>query len=352
MKGYSLVIATAFALNGCASGGSSAGSTSSVHPTSFSSPMEFSTVEMKSDPKKYVKKWTTSMGGSFDEYKKITIPAYSIEFKTFIQKAEQDKLATMFVNADGAKNILGMNISLPWEPNQALMQEIVNTSYARLKDKFKKAGLEVVEWQTVKAKYTDAAEFEKDKLKMDPVTAADGGVILTAKGLGRLDSMFWGGKASSVSREAEMTVAMPHFTVGFGYFGGAPTAQTIKEAHGSASIAFTPQIQIYSGSGMNCFAKYEGCRVTLDKTAVSNVPYAKKIVKAGDTRAVANATADHTRNAVAAANATTNDNVKVSSRASLNYTVEMEPTKYKQAVLAQLDAVEDLLVERYKIEMK
>lgn len=354
MKAYSLImIASALALNGCATGGggnSDAGA-SNIHPTQYTSPAELSAAEKQADAKKYTKKWTAAKGGSFDAYKKITLPTYSIEFKTFVQKASQSAMTSMLVNADGAKNVLGMNVSLPWEENQAVMQEIVNTSYNRLKDKFKKAGLEVVEWQNVKSKYEDAAEFEKDKMKMDPITKTDGSVIITANGMGRLDTLFWGSKASSVSREAEMALAMPHFTVGFGYFDGTPTPQTINEAHGSTSIAFTPQIQVFSGSGMNCFAKYEGCSVTLDKTAVTNSPFAKKIAKESDSRGVANARAEALKTGVAGVNGTTNDKVTVSTRASLDYIVEMDPVKYKNAVLAQLDSVEDLLVERYKIEM-
>lgn len=343
----------AFALAGCAStgsGGSGAGG-SNAYPTSFSSPGELTVGEFKQNPEKYYKDWLVTRSGNMDSYKKVTLPAYTIEYKTFLQAANQNKLSALVGGGDGAKNVLSMNVSLPWEPHQALFQEITDASYARLKEKLRNMGLEVVEWSDVKAKSEDARAFEKDKLDMAGVKQDDGSVWVSAKGLGRMDSIFWMGSACSASRDNDMTLLMPHYTVSFGYFGGQETPRTLKESHGTASIAFTPQVQIYSGSGLTAAAKYQGGKIVLDKTAVSNEAFASKIVNTADSRSAAKASGENARNLAAATHGTSAHGVSVSTRAGLSYDLQIEPAKFKAIVLGQLDAIEDMIILSYKKEL-
>lgn len=175
---------------------------------------------------------------------------------------------------------------------------------------------------------------------------------MAADGLGRLNSIFWGSSAASTSRNAEVVVVIPHFTVGFGYFGGEPTPHTVTEAHGPAKLQFTPQVQIYAGSGLRTSGKYEGGALALGKSAVTDQVYATRLEKFGDTKDAAKEHEEHARRLAAARHGTTTENIQgISSRAGAGYEVKMDPVKFKAAVLEQLNLVEDLVIARYKNEL-
>lgn len=353
MKKTIIVMAGMFALSGCATGGggSGGGGSEGAHPIAFSHPAEISQTEFKKNPDKYAKEWLNVVDDGMDEYKKITIPVYTVDFQTLMSKANQNKFSTAFVNEDGAANILNLAVVFPWEENRSLLQDITDTSYARLVEKFKKIGLEVVDWSSVKAKYEDAREFEKEKLNMEPVKKDGHMTSFAANGLGRIDSIFFSGPAINLSREAEVGLVMARFGVGFGYFDGQETPFTIKEHHGSTGVTFTPQAQVYTGSGIITAAKYYGGRAMLDKTAVSNRAFSKGLSKWGDSRADADTLAQVAKGGVAGVTGTTNDQVKVSTRASVGYDLKVDAAKFKEAVLAELDKAEDLIVHRYKMEL-
>lgn len=355
LKRSMIMIAGLTALAGCASGGGGGGggSNGGVHAISNSHPKEISVAEFRANPDKYAKSWLNVVDDGMDEYKKVTIPVYTIDFQTLMSQANQNKFTTAFVNTDGAANILNMAVAFPVEENLPLLKEITNASYARLVEKFKKAGLEVVDWQAMKSKFEGAREFEKDKLNMEPVKEEGHLTSIAANGLGRLDSAFFSGPAINLSRKADTALVMAKFGVGFGYFGGKETANTIHESHGSTGMSFTPQAQVFEGSGILTAAKYYGGRAILDKTAVnSDVKFSTGLAKNGDTRADANNTAQYVKGGVAAARNTTNDKVSVSTRASVGFQMKIDPAKFKEAILAELDKAEDLIVHRYKMELK
>lgn len=353
MKKLILLAAGLVALTGCATGGggSGGGGSQGAHSVAFSHPAEISETEFKNNPDKYAKDWLNVVDDGMDEYKKVTIPVFTVDFQILLSKANQNKFTTAFVNEDGAANILNLAVVFPWEENKDLLQEITNTSYARLVEKFKKIGLEVVDWSSIKSKYEDAREFERDKLNMDPIKEEGHMASFAANGLGRIDSIFFSGPATGVSREAEVALVMAKFGVGFGYFDGQETPYTVKESHGSTGVSFTPQAQVYTGSGIITAAKYYGGRAMLDKTAVSNKPFSKGLSKQGDSRADADTTAQVAKGGIAGVSGTTNDRVKVSTRASVDYNLKIDAAKFKEAVLAELDKAEDLIVHRYKMEL-
>lgn len=340
-------------ISGCASSGSGGGGgAGTAHAVSFSHPRVYSQTEFQADPDKYVKGWLNVVDDGMDEYKKVTIPVYTVDFQTLMAKANQNKLTTLLVKSDGSANILTLAVSFPWQENQALLQDITNTSYNRLVEKFKKAGLEVVPWSSIKEKSEEAREFEKEKLNTEAVKKDENMVSFSANGLGRIDSIFYGSQAASVSRDQEVALIMAKFGVGFGYFDGEQTPASIAESHGSTAVMFTPQVQVFTGSGIQTSAKYYGGRAVIDKTATSDKAFSKGLVKETDNRADANYRADVIKGGVAGVNGTTNDKVAVSTRAAVIYNLQIDTAKFKEAVLAELDHVEDLIIHRYKMELK
>lgn len=350
MKANRLVLLFALLATACATGPKGGnGEVDTIYPTQFSSPAQINPAE--ATQLKYAKSWTRSVGGGFDDFKKVTIPAYTIQFVSSLKDVNQNKFAAAFDKSDGGKSILDMQVVLPVEQHLALLQEITNESHARLSEKLKKLGFEVVDWSSVKAASEDARDFEKNKLNMDPVHEKNGAVSVAAKGLGRLDTIFWGASAASAVRDSKTVLVIPNFTVGFGYFGGDDKPTTIKESHGAASLKFTPQIQVYSGSGVKVSGKYSGGDLGLSKTAVSDDVFATSIKKFNDSRGSAKDQEESARQAGALIHGTTANNIGVSSRAGLSYDIEINPAKFKAAVLAQLDLVENMIVERYKDEL-
>ncbi|MBX2988830.1 MAG: hypothetical protein KF802_13145 [Bdellovibrionaceae bacterium] len=342
------LMVSAMALAGCASGGSGGGTTSGS--TMFSSPEVISKESFEKDPKKYSKSWVSYKGGGVDSFKKVTIPSYTLEVRTDMQGRGYNKMAALLVKGDGAKSALFMNVSFPWEQHQAMLQEVATISYGRLKEKFKKAGAEVVEWSSVVSSNEKAADFNKERLSMTPVEKGENMVSLTANGQARLLPGMWVYAASSLSRDAEIALIFPNFGLGFGYFDGEDTPLTITEAHGMGSIKFTPQAQVLTGSGFGYQSKWHTGTMALDRTAVSNEPFVKKLVKGDDTREAANQRGEAKRGLTMALHGAQAHEVAVSTNANLQYQLEIDPVKYKAMLLSQLDAAEDLLVERYKNE--
>lgn len=345
----SLVLALALA--GCASSGGSgaAGDSGSGTPTTmFSNPKEFSKDEFAKDSKGYAKNWVDYKGGGADSFKKITIPAYTIEFQKNIYKVDKSKMAAMFLKADGAKSELTMNVGLPVNSREQLLKDITATSYNRMKEKFKKAGVELVEWSEVKSQYPDAVAFEKDKLSLAPVVTTDSRVSFTSPGGARLNSAFWAFAASSLSRDSKISFIMPNFAVGYGYFGGEPTAQTITEKHDFAEIQFTPQVQVLAGSGFSYHSKWDSGVMVLKNTLVSNESFVKKLNKVNDSRQVAKEKGETARQSYASLTGAKDHEVQVSTTAAINYELGLDDEKFKTLVLAELDKAEDLVVERYK----
>ena len=156
---------------------------------------------------------------------------------------------------------------------------------------------------------------------------------------------------SSLSRETEVSLIFPKFGIGFGYFDGEKTPYTIIEGHGMTSVQFTPQVQILSGSGFNYQSKWNGGVIVLDNTLVANQPFVSKLVKEDDTRAVANNRGENTRGAVMGLTGAKSHEVTVSTSAALTYEVAVQPEEFKKIVLAELDAAENLIVQRYKTEL-
>lgn len=348
MKMRLIVALAAMLMGACASNPTSGGGeVSAIYPTQMSSPQEINKAEFGSD--KFAETWVSAKGGGMDDFKKVTIPAYTLEFVTFAQDVDQNKLSAAFVKADGAKNIMDMTVTLPFAENKELMQEITNESHKRLTAKLQKAGFQVVDWSEVKAKSADAVEFEKEKMDMQPVVNGSHAASFAAAGAGRLNSIFWAAGTSGVARDTDTAVVIPHFTIGFGYFGGEPTPTTIKESHGPATLAFTPQVQIFSGSGLRVSGKYETGFVALKNTAVVNETFGK-FTKDGDSRDLANSRTEDMKAIGAGVHGTTADNIVVSSRAGLHYNIKLDQAKFKETVMAQLSMVEDMIVARYKAE--
>ena len=349
------VLSSILLIAGCASGGGNSGSSGAASAggnalVQFSKPTEISQTEFAKDPKKYSKTWVDYNGGGVDSFKKVTIPSYTLEFQTYLQKVNSNKMAALLVKADGAKSALTMGVSFPWQEHQQMMQEIAAASYTRLKEKFKKSGVEVVEWNTVVASNKKAEAFNNERLSNEPVVTADSIVSVSAPGASRLKSGMWQFAASSLSRNAEVSLIFPNFGVGFGYFDGATTPYTVTEAHGMTGVQFTPQIQVYAGSGFSYQSKWDTGVMQLDRTAVANEPFCKKLTKAIDSRQAANESGEVRRSLAMATSGAQAHEVAVSTSARVNYNVEIEAAKYKEALMAQLDAAENLLIERYKNE--
>ncbi|MBX3023017.1 MAG: hypothetical protein KF799_15180 [Bdellovibrionales bacterium] len=354
MKSLVLVLAVA-GLAGCASTGSSgvagaANQSGGNSVTQFSSPKPISADEFKQDPKKYAKSWTNYKGGGVDSFKKVTIPSYTLEFQTGVYQVNRNKMAALLGNSDGARSTLTMSVGFPWEVHQEMLKEVAATSAKRLKEKFQKAGVEVVEWETVKAGNEKAADFEKNRLANEPVLVNDHLVSIAAPGMARLKSGIWAFAASSLSRNAEVSLIFPNFGIGFGYFGGETTPHTITEGHDMTSVKFTPQAQVLTGSGFDYQSKWNTGNISLDYTAVSNDPFVKKMVKGGDSRAAAKESGEARRGLAMAMSGAQSHEVKVSTSAAVEYKLDIDPAKYKELILSQLDAAENLIVERYKNE--
>ena len=335
MKVFLLAGAMAAALVGCASAPTAigGGEARAVYPTAMYSPLQINPTEATQE--KYIKSWVKKAGSGFGDFKKITIPAYTVEFVTFVNDVNQNKLATAQAKDDSAKNILDMSVTLPHDQHADLMQEIADESHARLVEKLKQAGFEVVEWHHIKNKSEEARDFEKNKMNTMPIVHGKKSVSVAAKGLGRLDTIFWGASAGSAARDAGATIIVPHFTIGYGYFGGDLMPHTIKETYGSTSLAFTPQLQVYSGSGIKTFGKYAGGHLSLKNTAVSHYPFVKGMKKTDDIRDSAK-----------------NDGDKAKPvHAGLHYHLAIDPAKFKEAVHTQISMVEDMIVTRYKNEL-
>lgn len=229
------------------------------------------------------------------------------------------------------------------------MQEIAAASYARLVEKFKKSGVEVVEWATVKASNQKAVDFEKENFATTPVVKKDHSACVVAPGAFRvIESSPYA--LSSLSRDAEISVFFPNFGVGFGYFDGETTPATIQEGHGMAGVAFTPQVQVLSGSGFSYQSKWHGGVIALDNSAVNNTPFVKNLEKLTDSRQTASGAEETRRNAVSGLTGAASHEVKVSSSASMVYRLNIDAAKFKAAVLKELDAAEDIIVARYKAE--
>lgn len=341
--------AVALSLVGCASGGSG-GSGGGTGGTMFDSPTVFSPEEFKSNPEKYSKTWTRYVGGGVDSFKKITIPTYTLEVQTGMYKVGKNKVAALLANADGARSSLTMGVAFPWQEHEAMMQEIASASYARLKEKFKNAGVEVVDWSAVKAGNQKAADFEKENFATTPLMQNENSVSVVAPGAFRVvaTSPY---SLSSLSRDAEISVFFPNFGVGYGYFDGETTPLTIAEGHGMSGVSFTPQVQVLSGSGFSYQSKWNGGVIALDKSAISNTPFVKKLNKMDDSRGEAGKAEESRRSLVTGLTGAASHDVKVSSSASVVYKLDIDAAKFKAAVLKELDAAEDIVVARYKSEL-
>lgn len=282
-----------------------------MHSTPFSVSDHITAEEFKEDPNELARLWVSSVGQNLNTYKKITIPAYSLEFKSWIQGLNPSKFSK-------AKDFT-LNVYLDLESQETLLKEITQISYLRIKEKFKKMGLELVEWSEVKNKSEEARRFETDYLNTQSVAKFSDTISITTDGAGRLRSQLWNPGAAATSRESEITLVLMSFTVGFGYFNGTPTNFTFKSCLEESGLHFTPQVQIQAGSGFQYWALYEGGQVYLDRTAVLDGPFSKNFTKL---------------------NQSTDNTV-------FNYSLQIEPQKYKEMVLRQLDIVEDLLIQKY-----
>lgn len=348
----SLLALAAVGMVGCASGGGNSGHTGAENGFMHSSPKEFSKEEFSKNPKNYADDMVTYKGGGVDSYKKVTIPSYTLDIRKFMQTVTHNKMAALLAKSDGAKNELTLSVSFPVMQHEAMMRDIASVSYARLVEKFKKTGVEVIPWSEVKAKHKDAVKFEQEKMFDKPVVDSDSMVSFSAPGLLRPDSgVSMAYALSSLSRETEVSIILPKFGIGFGYFDGAKTPYTITEAHGMTSVQFTPQIQILSGSGFDYQSKWNGGGVILGNTLVANQAFVSKLVKEGDSRAAANERGEKTRGAVMGVTGAKSHEVTVSTSAALNYEVAIQPEEFKKLALAELDSAENLIVQRYKTEL-
>ncbi|WP_413560585.1 hypothetical protein [Bdellovibrio sp. HCB209] len=351
MVKYAFAGVAAFYLVGCASGGGGNGGRGGlIAGTMYSSPATFSQEEFNKDQKKYSKTWTTYKGGGVDSYKKVVIPTYSLNLQTDMYTVAKNKLASLVNAGDGARSTLTFSVNFPWEKNQQVMQEIAGISYNRLKEKFKKTGVEVVEWSSVVAASDKASKYEKENFGTTPVVKGESFVSFSAPNVPRVvnTSIY---AISSLSRDAEVSLFFPNFTVGFGYFGGETTPFTIAEGHGMSGTTFTPQVQVLSGSGFGYQSKWNAGGIALDKTAISNVPFVLKLDKEADSRTRAGEKEELMRNTVVGLSGAKSHEVKVSSAASIVYNLDVDSAKFKDAVLKELDAAEDLIVSRYKMEL-
>lgn len=355
MKKITALLTTmALIISSCASSGGGGGGGSAGFGgnagTMFSEPTAFSVSEFQASSKAYAKKMVKYNGGGVDSFKKLTIPTYTLEIQKNVQAVSKNKVAALLAKADGAKSELTMNMSLPVDLHDAVLKEISQTSYNRLKGKFKSSGVEVVEWSDVKTKYPEAIEFEKEKTSMEPVVYTENMASYTAGGLGRLSRGMWQFKASSLSRDSEISIILPNFAIGYGYFGGEATSQTIKEANGMTDLQFTPQLQVYSGSGFSYQSKWDTGVVVLDKTLISNDVFVKKMSVVSDTREAAREAGEKARGAYMSLTGAKEYETRVSTRASINYELILDEAQFKKAILAELDKAENLIVERYKNE--
>ena len=340
----------ALSLAGCATGGSGNAGGGTSAGTQFASPKEFSPEEFNKNQEKYAKTWTKYLGGGVDSYKKIAIPTYTLEVQTSMYKVGKNKIAAVLANSDGARSTLTLAINLPIEKHEALMTEIAGISYNRLKDKFKKTGVQVVEWSEVLAASKKAAEYEKDNFTSTPIEKNEHFASFVAPGAFRKHG-FSPYQVSALSRDAEIALFFPNFGIGYGYFDGATTPHTIAEAHGMAGVYFTPQVQVFMGSGVTYQSKWNAGGISLDYSAVSNTPFVTKLDKTADSRADASSAEENRRRLASAWTGAASHEVKVSSAASTVYNIQIDEMKFKEAVLKELDAAEDLIVTRYKSEL-
>lgn len=347
MKSVLLTAAT-LALVGCSSGGNSGRSAGAGNGTFFDRPAKFSKVDFEKNKSEYADEWVKA-GKNVDSFKKVVIPSCSISFQNQYQTVKRSK-AGIFLKGDGTKSDLTMNINVPTDKYDALMAEVATTSCNRLKDKFKSAGVEVIEWNDFKNKYPDAVAFEKDNMSLDKKEIKEGSVTYAGKGYGRLTAMFWQRAASSISRDAEVSLYFPNFGVGFGYFDGQATAATIKETHGWAEVQFTPQVQIYSGSGFAYQAKWDTSAMSLKKSLVNDERFVEKLDIQHDNRAERTAQGEAIRGVAMAATGAQSWQTQVSTKGAVNYNVILDEGKFKDIILNELASAEDLIIESFKNE--
>lgn len=139
--------------------------------------------------------------------------------------------------------------------------------------------------------------------------------------------------------------------LGYGYFDGDATPYTISEGHGMSGVTFTPQVQVLAGSGFSYQSKWNAGVMGLDKSPVSNSPFVNKMEKVRDSRQASGEAEESRRAVVSGLTGTASHDVKVSSSASLVYSLDIDAEKYKAAVLKELDAAEDIIVASYKAEL-
>lgn len=339
------------AIVGCASGGSSSGGSSGFGgnaTTQFYNPQEFVDAEFQKDPKGYAKSWASS--GASIEFKKVVIPSCTIEFQKNIYDVNRSKLG-IFLKGDGTKSTLTMGVGLPVDLYDKTLKEIASTSCQRLKSKFKNIGAEVVEWNDLKGKYPDAVDFEQKRLSADSLVLSDSVASYTGEGFFRLNRGMWQFGASSLSREAEISIVLANFGIGYGYFDGPTTPYSIKEAHDMAEVQFTPQVQIYSGSGFNYHSKWDGGVMALKNTMVDSGPFVKKLEKMTDSRQAAKESGERARGVLMGFTGAEAHETQVSTNGAVAYELVLDETKFKNLVLKELDRAENIVVERYKNEM-
>ncbi|KYG67231.1 hypothetical protein AZI86_09505 [Bdellovibrio bacteriovorus] len=350
-KEFLVCAALAAVLNGCASGGASNGGSAGFGgnaTTMFSDPKGFSEEEFKKDSKSYAKSWS-SVGADI-EFKKVTIPTCTVEFQRLVYDVNRSKLGAL-LKGDGTKSELTMGVELPVDRYDKMLREITTASCNRLKEKFKKIGAEVVEWSEVKGKYPEAVSFEKDRLSADAAVANEMQISYAGEGFNRLNRGMWAFGASSLSREAELSIVLPNFGVGFGYFGGEATPYSITEKHDFAELQFTPQVQIYAGSGFSYHSKWDGGAMVLKSTMVDSGPFVKKLEIVDDSRAAAKKSGEQARGILMGATGAEVHETQVSTRGRVNYDMVLDEAKFKNMVLKELDQAENIVVERYRNAM-
>lgn len=338
MTKYVLSLATLALLAGCVTGGSQGPVGSGFGgniPTLLVNPKTFSPDEFKKDPKSYATTWVAYKGEGINVYKKITIPTYTLDFQKNLMK-------------NPAGQTMAMNIGLPVDTYNTMMKEIAEASFARLKQKFKTAGVEVVAWNDMKSRFPAAISFEKEQLSLEPIVYNETMVSYAPNGAARLNTTMWQNAAGNLSRAADVAVIMPNFTVGYGYFEGQPTQYTIKDTKEMKNVGFTPQIQIYAGSGFHYQSKWDHGMMTLANTMVLNEAFVAKLNKVSELKQAHN---KHGKKfpGVYRGVASNPDAANANNNTpSLNYELSLDKMKFKKHVLMQLDAAENLIVERYK----
>lgn len=277
--------------------------------------------------------------GSLKDYKKMVVPTYMITLNTLEQKVGSHGLAARLA---GIKSALTLTVKIDPKPLEGILKEATDESHARFKKKLAAFGY-TIEDEKEAQKNEDVAEWFKDEIKASPAIE-DKKIVVGSQGT------YDGLKGCGFTRDIQAACQIPNFVVSVGTFVDEAGPGTIKASHEGVDLFFQPEFKIQDMK-MILNGKYVMGRVEMKNPMTSLSAISGTSEKTGDnsaSRSNTSAVGLQFRKDMGRESST---QMFSYSEAGKSFEFNPNPKEFKVALMAELDKIEDVVLEKYFEEL-